>query len=84
MARHDAPVIEMQPDRLGLGDQITDGENHAVLADQHPIARALGAERLGGEGVAWDDRVQSHHRGERLVEVVAVISGFGCTEGDTL
>ena len=73
VARHHAAVIEMQPDRLGLGDQVPDGEHHAVLADQHAVAGALGAERLGRERVARDDRMQPHHRGERLVQVVAVV-----------
>ena len=65
VAGHDAAVVEVQPDRLGLGDQIADGEHQAVLADQHAVAGALGAERLGGEGIGRDDRAQPHHRGER-------------------
>jgi hypothetical protein len=48
--RHRAPIREVKPDRLRLGDEVADGEHDAV-ADQHAIARPLGPERLGGEGV---------------------------------
>src|SRR5947208_2851960 len=40
----------MQPDRFRLSDEITDGEHHAV-ADQHAVSGALGAQRLGREGI---------------------------------
>src|ERR1044072_5627243 len=75
VALHHAAVIEMQPDRLGLGDQIADGQHQPALVDQHAVAGALGAEGLGGEGVVRNDRVQSHHRRERLVEIVVVVLG---------
>ena len=72
----------MQPDRFGLGDQIADGE-HQPVVDQHAVAGALAAERVGGEGVGRDDGVQADHRGQRALEIVAVVLGRGCADGGT-
>ncbi len=47
MTGRDAAVAEGQPDLLGLGDQIADRENDAVVADEDAVAGALGTERLG-------------------------------------
>jgi hypothetical protein len=49
--RDETPVLAGQPDFLGLGDQIADGEHQAILADDHAAALAAGAEHRGGEGV---------------------------------
>ena len=68
MAFHHPAVAEMQPDGLGLGDQIADGQ-HQPVADHHAIAGALGAERLGGEGIGRNDGMQPDHRGQRALEV---------------
>jgi len=73
MAGHHAAVVQVQPDRLGLGNQIADRQHHAILADQDGVARALGAERLRREGIARNDRVQAHHRGKGLIEIIAVV-----------
>ena len=62
----------MQPDGLGLGDQIADGQ-HQPVADQNAVAGAFDAERLGGEGVGWNDRTQADHRRQRAFEIVAVV-----------
>ena len=70
VAFHHAAVAEMQPDGLGFGDQIADGQHQAVV-DQHAVAGALDAERLGGEGVGRDDRMQADHRGQRALEIVS-------------
>ena len=72
MALHHAAVAEMQPDGFGFGDQIADGEHQAVV-DQHAVAGALDAQRLGGEGVGRDDRMQADHRGQRALEIVAIV-----------
>ena len=72
MAFHHVAVAEMQPDGLRFGDQIADGQHQAVV-DQHAVAGALDAERLGGEAVGRDDRMQADHRGQRALEVVRVV-----------
>jgi hypothetical protein len=58
MAGHDAPVMPRQPDVLGLGDQVADGEHEAVLVDDDARAFPLGAEYAGGEGVIGDASAQ--------------------------
>ena len=70
---HHAAVAEMQPDGLGLGDEIADGQ-HQPVVDQHAVAGALGAERFRAEGIGGDDRMQPDHRGQRAVEVETVIA----------
>ena len=57
----------------GFGDQIADGQHQAVV-DQHAVAGALGAQRLGGEGVGRDDRMQADHRGKRAIEIETVVA----------
>ncbi len=54
MRRNHAPITGRQPDFLGLGDQIADGEHQPVFADDHAAAFAQAAERPGGEGVFGD------------------------------
>src|SRR6267142_5186135 len=55
MPRDGAAVTQAEPDRLGLGDEIADGQDQTVLADENPVAGPLGAERLGAEGIARND-----------------------------
>ena len=74
MAFNDTPVAEMQPDGLGLGDQVADGQHQAIV-DQHAVAGTFGAEGLGGEGVRRNDGVQAEHGRQRAIEIVAVILG---------
>ena len=76
MAGNRAAVREMQPDRFRLGDEVADGEHHAV-ADQDAVAGALGAERLGGEGIGGNDGAQSHQRGQGALEIIGVILRLG-------
>jgi hypothetical protein len=54
MARRDAAVMHVDPDRLGLGDQVADREDQAV-AEKHAVAGALVAEGLCGEGVGGNN-----------------------------
>ena len=42
MAGHGTAIGKMQPDRFRLGDEITDGEYHA-LADENSVSGPLGA-----------------------------------------
>src|SRR5262245_4102785 len=72
MSLHDMAVAEMQPDSLGFGDQITDGEHEAVV-DQHAVARALDPERIGSKSIGRDNRMKTDDRGERALKIVAVV-----------
>ncbi len=74
VALHYMPAAEMQPDGFRLRDQIADGENQSV-ADQHAIARPLGSERIRGEGIRGNDRVNAHHRRQRMFQIEFVVVG---------
>src|SRR6516225_10128537 len=76
VARRWAAVAESKPNLLGFGNQITDREYNAVFADEDAIARALGAECLGREGVAWNDGSDPYDRSERTIEIILVILRF--------
>ena len=84
VARHRAAVAQGEPNRFRLGDQITDGEDKAIIATEHAMAGALGAQRLRGESVRRNDRVQPDHCGERAIEVIAVIPRFRLGGGRNL
>src|SRR6266849_2117000 len=71
-----AAIRKMQPDRFRLGDEITDGEYHA-LADENSVTGALGAQRLCGEGIGGNDGPQPHQRGQRSFEIKGVILRLG-------
>ena len=73
MAGNDASAAVADPDGLGLGNQIADSEYQAIVADDDAVPRPLGAQRLGGEGVGWNDRLDADDRGQRLVEVIVVV-----------
>ena len=64
-----AAVGEAEPDGLGLGDQVADGEHQPVAADDDAMAGPLGAEDRGGEGVVGDAGAESDHGGERPIEI---------------
>src|SRR6516164_4472777 len=59
MTRYGTATGGGEPDRLGLGDEIADGQDEAVLADQYTAAGAFGAERPGREGVLRNRRPQA-------------------------
>ena len=80
MAFDHAAVAEMQPDRLGFGDQIADRQHQSVI-DHHAIAGALGPERLRGKGVGRDDGVQAYDGGKRAIEIETVIARAGLIRG---
>src|SRR2546429_1857135 len=58
----------MQPDGFRLGDEITDGEYHA-LADENSVAGPLGAQRLRGEGIGGNDGPPPPPRGPRSLAI---------------
>src|SRR6185436_19806985 len=66
-------LVGGHPDRARLGDQVADGEDEAVLADDDAVADALGAEQRRGERVVGHDRAQVHHRVERAIELEAPV-----------
>ena len=76
-AGHVAAVDQREPDRLRLGDEIADGQNQPVGTDQHAIAGALGAQRVGGEGIRRDDGAHAHHGGQRGFKIVGIVRGLG-------
>ena len=51
---HHAAIAKMQPYGVGFGDQIANGE-YDTIVDQHAVAGALGAQRVGGEGIRRND-----------------------------
>ena len=70
MTRHRAAIVERDPDRVGFGDQITDGQDQAVAANEDAVAGALGAERFRGKGVGRHGGAQADHGGERALKIV--------------
>src|SRR4029077_13261436 len=68
-----AAVVEIEPDRLGFGNQVADGQHQTVAANEYAVTGALGAERLSRIGVGGNDGAQPDHGIERLFEIVAVI-----------
>ncbi len=55
-------LLRGEPDRLGLGDQVTNCENESVRADHRPVADALGSQDRGREGLVRDLRMHEHDR----------------------
>src|SRR5262245_1548369 len=81
MTRRDLAVAEGEPDLFGFGDEITDGEDDATLADQDAIAGAFGAERLGRECVRRNDRTDADDRAQRAIEIIIVVFRFWLRSG---
>ncbi len=73
MARDLLAFAGGQGDVVGLGDQIADGQDDAVLADQDAVADPLSAQRARGEGVGRHIGVQPHHRRQRPVQVEGIV-----------
>src|SRR5262249_48788556 len=63
------------PDGARLGDEVADGEDEAVLADDDAVAGALRAEDLRGERVVRDLRPQADDAIERVLEVETPLLG---------
>src|SRR5262249_57144011 len=72
----DASAAAAQPNGLGLGNQIADGEHQSVAADQYSAPHPLGAQRLRREGVGGDDGLDPHHRGQRTIKIVVIVLWF--------
>src|SRR5258705_11987036 len=62
-------AIGRQPDAAGFGNEIADGEDEAVVADDDTVASALRAEDRSSEGIFGDFRAQLHDGVECRVEV---------------
>ena len=71
MGGNDAPVVARQPDLLGFGDQIADGQHQPVLADDHAAALPLGAQRRRREGVLGNRGMNLHDGLEGMIEFQA-------------
>jgi putative membrane protein len=78
VAGHHFAAAERDPDVVGLGDQIADGEHDAVAAHQHAMAGALRAQRLRRERVRRNGGADADHRGQSLVqlEIVVLLPGL--------
>ena len=81
MARHHRAVVGGEPDGLRLGDQVTDGEDQAVVADHDAVADTLCAENAGGERFLRDFGLHQHHRVQRGGEIEAEFLGLGLEAG---
>jgi hypothetical protein len=62
----------MHPDGFSFGDEIANSEDQAVI-DQHAIAGAFGAQRLGRERIFRDDAMEADHRFQCAIEIEAEI-----------
>ena len=78
MARHSTAGMVDQPDGLGFGDQIADGQHQAIRRarrrDGHAAAGALSAQRVSGEGIGRDNSAQLNHGAQGGLKVVAVVA----------
>ena len=81
MARNRRTAPWAYPDRFGFGDQISDGQHQAAVADQHPVAGTLGPQRLRREGILRNDRAEAYDGVDRGLEIVGVIIGLGLVAG---
>ncbi len=54
---HHAAIIEVQPHRFGLRDQVADRQHQSVV-DHDPVAGPLGAEIIGAESIGRNDGMQ--------------------------
>ena len=57
------------PHRLGLGDEIADGEDEPGVVDRDSVSRPLGPENGGGHRILGDVRPERHHRAQHPVKV---------------
>ena len=73
VAGHRTPVAQRQPDRVRLGDQIADGQDEAIAANDDAVTGALGAERFRRERVRRHGCAQRHHTGQGLIEIEGII-----------
>lgn len=76
MARRDAAGSGGEPDLLRLGDQVANGQDDSVLADQHGVPGPFRAQGRGGECVGRGPRGEADHGSKRPVEIEGVIAGL--------
>ena len=69
MALKCAAVVGAQPDVLSLVDQVADGEDQSVFADDDAVALTQRAKRLGGEGLLRHVGCHGHDGIKRGVEI---------------
>ena len=63
------PVIAGDPNGLGFGDQIPDGQDQAVGVDQHPAAGPFGTEDGCRESVFGNMTAERHHGVQRGLQI---------------
>ena len=81
VAGHRPTVAQREPDRVRFGDQIADGQDQAVAANDDTVAGTLGAERFRGERIRGHGYAQRHHAGQGQLEIVAIILGLRLRRG---
>ena len=74
-AAHHRALVGGDPDRARLGDEISDGEDEAVVADHHAASRAQRAQDLRGKRVFGNFRAEAYDRVERPLEVKTPLFG---------
>jgi len=77
MSGNDLAGILPEPDVLGLGHEIADGEDEAVAVDEHALAGALGAGYGGRESVGRHLGREAHNGIERVADIEAPALGLG-------
>ena len=77
MGLHDPTLVGGQPDFFGLGNQVADGDDEAIIPNDNALARPLRAERLGGEGIVRGACPKGNHCGQSVLEVIAESSRIG-------
>ncbi len=54
MTRDRRTLVRVQPDGRRFGDQIADGKNESIFANDDAVSDPLGTEDPGGKGVLRD------------------------------
>ena len=73
MAGNRALAPEVNPNRLGLGQQVADGQDDAVAADQRTVPDPLGAQDVRREGVRGNKRANADDGAQSVVQLVVVV-----------
>ncbi len=71
--RHRPAVAQRKPDRVRLSDQIADGQDQAVAANDDAVTGAFGAQRFRRKRIRRHRRPQRHDAGKRRSEIVGII-----------
>ena len=62
-------AVGRKPDRFSFGDQVTDRQREAIIADDDTVAGALGAEDRRRERVVGNIRTEHDDRVQRRLQI---------------